>query len=505
MADFLDLVQTSRRVASTRSRREKVDHLASFLASLPTASVAPAVAYLAGVIPQGALGVGWATLQDPPRPARRASLTIARVAEAFDRLAGTAGPGSNALRREIVEEVMGSATEDEQRFLFGLITGEIRQGALEGIMVEAAAKAADIPAARIRRATMLHGRIWEVAGLALQGGEEALDGVGLEVFRPMKPMLAQSAEDLASALERTGPAAVEWKLDGIRLQVHRRDRRVEVYTRNLNPVTERMEEVVERAMALPCRTAVLDGEALTFDERGLPARFQETAGRFGTEEMDGRGMRAFYFDLLHLDGRDLIDEPLTERRKLLEGLVSDDVIPHHVTGSPQEAEGVLADALSHHHEGVVVKALDSTYEAGRRGASWVKVKPVHTLDLVVLAAEWGHGRRQGRLSNLHLGARAPSEFVMVGKTFKGLTDELLEWQTRRLQEIEVRRTRSTVFVRPEVVVEVALDGAQVSTRYPGGVALRFARVRRYRPDKDPDEADTIDTVRAMAGLGSLQP
>ncbi|HEX2153919.1 MAG TPA: ATP-dependent DNA ligase [Acidimicrobiia bacterium] len=503
MTDFLDLVRTSEDVAATRSRRQKIDHLAAFLAALPADSVAPAVAYLAGIIPQGALGVGWATLKDPPAPAREASLQIDEVVAVFDELVHTSGPGSNRRRRELVERLMGPATEPEQQFLFGLLAGEIRQGALEGIMVDAVARAADVPLDSVRRAIMLDGRIWEVAALALTGGEPALKEVGLTLFRPIRPMLAQSAEDLSSALDRTGPAAVEWKLDGIRIQVHRSGEDVAIYTRNLNPVTDRLDEVVERALGLACSSAVLDGEALTFDPEGLPASFQETAGRFGTDVMEGRGMRAFYFDLLHLDGADLIDEPLTERRRLLEGLVGDDLIPQHITASPEEASGVLADALAHRHEGVMVKALDSRYEAGRRGAAWVKVKPVHTLDLVVLAAEWGHGRRQGWLSNLHLGARSEDGFVMVGKTFKGMTDELLTWQTQRFQEIEERRTRSAVFVRPELVVEIALDGVQRSTRYPGGVALRFARVRGYRPDKDPADADTIDAVREMGGLPPL--
>lgn len=503
MTEFLDLVRTSEEVAATRSRRRKIDSLADFLRSLPPESVTPAVAYLSGVVPQGALGVGWATLRDSPPPADEPALSLEQVAETFDHLVKTSGPGSNARRRQLIDGLMGLATEPEQRFLFGLMTGEIRQGALEGIMIDAVAGAADVPVEAVRRGLMLNGRIWVVAALALTGGEAALKDVGLTLFRPIKPMLAQSAEDLGSALERTGAAAVEWKLDGIRIQVHRSGDAVEIYTRNLNPVTDRLDDVVERARALPCQTAVLDGEALTFDQAGLPARFQETAGRFGTEVMEGRGIRAFYFDLLHLDGRDLIDEPLTERRRLLEGLVGDELIPHHLTETAEDAAGVLSDALSRRHEGVMVKALDSRYEAGRRGAAWIKVKPVHTLDLVVLAAEWGHGRRQGWLSNLHLGARGEDGFVMVGKTFKGMTDELLTWQTERLQQIEERRTRSAVLVRPELVVEIALDGVQVSTRYPGGVALRFARVRGYRPDKDPEEADTIDSVREMAGLPPL--
>lgn len=347
---------------------------------------------------------------------------------------------------------------------------------------------------------MLNGRIWEVAELALTGGEEALGAISLTLFRPVKPMLAQSAESVGVALERMDEAAVEWKLDGIRIQVHRDGSRVEIFTRNLNPVTDRLPDIVDLVGSLDCTSAVLDGEALVLDESGSPARFQETAGRFGTEEMPDRGMQAFFFDLLHLDGTDLITRPLAERRERLERLAPANVIPHRRVEGEGGAAEVLEEALAHRHEGVMVKDLSSPYEAGRRGAAWVKVKPVHTFDLVVLAAEWGHGRRKGWLSNLHLGARGSDGFVMVGKTFKGMTDELLGWQTRRLQELEERRTRSAVFVRPELVVEVAVDGVQVSSRYPGRVALRFARVRGYRPDKDPGEADTIDSVRALAGL-----
>lgn len=296
---------------------------------------------------------------------------------------------------------------------------------------------------------------------------------------------------------------MEWKLDGIRVQVHRQGDRVAVYTRNLNQVTERLEEIAADVRRLPCHSVVLDGEAIVLDESGRPARFQETAGRFGTEVMETRGLQAFYFDLLHIDGEDVTDRPLIERRARLEALVGDRLIPQTITTDPAEAEGVLAEALEFRHEGVMVKAASSPYEAGRRGAAWLKVKPVHSLDLVVLGAEWGHGRRTGWLSNLHLGARAGEEFLMVGKTFKGMTDEILTWQTERLQDLEVRRTKGAVFVRPELVVEIALDGVQVSTRYPGGVALRFARLRGYRPDKDPAETDTIDTLREMAGLPPL--
>lgn len=501
MSDLASLVATSRRVASTSSRRSKIDYLADYLASIEDgADIAPAVAYLSGVIPQGALGVGWATLGEPPAPASEPSLSVNDVVSTFDRLAATSGTGSNARRRRLVEDLMAAATVDEQGFLYGLIMGEVRQGALEGVMVEAVARAAGVDRELVRRGTMLNGRIWEVAELALTGGEEALGAISLTLFRPVKPMLAQSAESVGVALERMDEAAVEWKLDGIRIQVHRDGSRVEIFTRNLNPVTDRLPDIVDLVGSLDCTSAVLDGEALVLDESGSPARFQETAGRFGTEEMPDRGMQAFFFDLLHLDGTDLITRPLAERRERLERLAPANVIPHRRVEGEGGAAEVLEEALAHRHEGVMVKDLSSPYEAGRRGAAWVKVKPVHTFDLVVLAAEWGHGRRKGWLSNLHLGARGSDGFVMVGKTFKGMTDELLGWQTRRLQELEERRTRSAVFVRPELVVEVAVDGVQVSSRYPGRVALRFARVRGYRPDKDPGEADTIDSVRALAGL-----
>ncbi len=503
MSGLAELVSVSNRVAGTSSRTSKIHLLADYLERLDLPSVPTAVAFLSGVIPQGALGVGWATISDLPRASTRPGLELADVMDVFDRLGATSGPGSTARSRELVTELMAAATDAEQSFLVGLMTGEIRQGALEGVMVEAVARAADAPAEEVRRALMLNGRVWEVAEMALDPDGDPLSRVGLRLFRPLKPMLAQSAEDVGVAMARTGPALVDWKLDGVRVQAHRQDEVVEVYTRNLNRVTERLDEVVSTVRGLDCDSVVLDGEVLFVDSRGRPARFQETAGRFGTDEMPDKGLTVYFFDLLHLDGADLLDRPLEERRRHLQRLAGEQVVPGRVVEEADEAGRALEEALAAGHEGVVVKAIDSTYQAGRRGAAWVKVKPVHTLDLVVLGAEWGHGRRSGWLSNLHLGARHRGEFVMLGKTFKGMTDQILEWQTRRLQEIEVRRTRGTVFVRPELVVEVALDGVQVSTRYPGGVALRFARLRGYRPDKDPAEADTLDTVRGMAGLDPL--
>ncbi|MGH8912738.1 MAG: ATP-dependent DNA ligase [Acidimicrobiia bacterium] len=505
MSDLAGLVEVSNRVALTSSRRAKIDLIAGYLRSLHVDAVSPAVAFLSGVIPQGAIGVGWAILSESPSPATDASLRIEDVMTAFDDLAATSGAGSNAVRRRLTADLFGAATEDEQRFLLGLIGGEIRQGALEGIMVEAVAAASELPVVALRRAVMLNGRIWEVAALARQQGEAGLAAVRLTLFRPLKPMLAQTAEDVAGAIAVTGKAHVEWKIDGIRIQVHRSGDEVEIYTRNLNRVTDRLDEVADVVRRFPADSFVLDGEALWLADNGRPARFQETAGRFGTDDLPDRGLHPYFFDLLHLDGEDLIDRALSDRRGRLETLASEFAVAGREASTAEEAADVLAEALEQGHEGVVVKGMGSLYEAGRRGAAWVKVKPVHTLDLVVLAAEWGHGRREGWLSNLHLGARHGDEFVMLGKTFKGLTDELLTWQTKRLQEIEVRRTERTVFVHPELVVEIALDGVQVSTRYPGGVALRFARVRAYRPDKDPIDADNLDTVRAMGGLPPLEP
>lgn len=504
MAELAALVAVSNMVGATSSRKTKTTVLADYLRTLSPESIGPAVAFLSGVIPQGSLGVGWATLSDVPPPAAVSSLGIDDVMTAFDELVTTSGAGSNAARRRLTGDLFGQATEAERQFLFGLIGGEIRQGALEGVMVEAVAAAAEVPVAAVRRALMLNGRIWEVAEIAGDHGEDGLAAVSLTLFRPLKPMLAQTAEDVAGAMARTGPAHIEWKIDGVRIQVHRAGDRVEVYTRNLNRVTDRLGDIADLVRRFPADSFVLDGEALWLADDGRPARFQETAGRFGTDDLPERGLRPFFFDLLHLDGEDLIDDPLRVRRVRLERLVSDFAVPGRQAHQTAETAEVLAEALGRGHEGVVVKGMDSTYEAGRRGAAWVKVKPVHTLDLVVLAAEWGHGRRRGLLSNLHLGARHGDGFVMLGKTFKGLTDELLAWQTVRLQEIADHSTKGAVFVRPELVIEVALDGVQVSTRYPGGVALRFARVRGYRSDKDPVDADTLDTVRAMAGLPPLE-
>jgi ATP-dependent DNA ligase I len=504
VAALRDLVETSEAVAAQPARLGKVARLAERLAALGPGEVAPGVAMLAGEPRQGRLGVGWASLRELPPPAPAPTLTVADVDAALDALAAASGPGSQGARRALLDGLMGRATEAEQGFLRRLLLGELRHGALEGVMVDAVARAAAVPVAEVRRALMLRGDLGAVAELAMTSGREGLAGVGLQVGRPIQPMLAQPAPDIASALARIAPAAVEWKLDGARIQVHRDGGEVGVFTRSLDDVTARLPEVVEAALALPARSAVLDGEVIALRPDGRPHPFQVTASRVGSS-VGVEGGRArlpltpALFDLLHLDGEDLLDRPGAERMAALDALVPEALrVPRTRAEDAEAAAAVLEAALARGHEGVMVKSLEASYAAGRRGGGWLKVKPRHTLDLVVLAAEWGHGRRRGTLSNLHLGARGPDGgFVMLGKTFKGLTDAMLAWQTERFLELEVAREAHVVHVRPQLVVEIAFDGVQRSSRYPGGVALRFARVLRYRPDKSPAEADTLDAVRAL--------
>ncbi len=500
-----DLARTSRDVAAAPARLRKVELLADALRRAGAAEVATAVSYLSGELRQRRTGVGWAALRDAPGPAGNPSLTVAEVDAAFDRVASLSGAGSANERRRLVSELFARATDDEQRFLRGLVSGELRQGALEGVMVEAVARAAGVPAADVRRAVMLRGALPPVAEAALRGGVEGLAPFRLEVGRPLQPMLARSAADVDEALERTGAAAVEWKIDGVRAQVHRDGEHVAVFTRTLDDITGRVPEVVEAALALPVRSVVLDTEAIALRDDGRPRPFQETASRVASRT-DVQRLRArvplttFAFDVLHLDGEDLVGLPGAERYAAAAGVLPEQLrVPRLVTAERDTAAAFLDDAVARGHEGVMAKALDAPYEAGSRGASWLKIKRAHTLDLVVLAAEWGSGRRRGWLSNLHLGARDPAAggFVMLGKTFKGLTDELLRWQTTRLLELEISRNDWQVFVRPELVVEVAFDGVQSSPRYPGGMALRFARVVRYRPDKRAEDADTVETVRMI--------
>jgi len=507
-----DVLAASTAVAATRSRTAKASVIAELLRRAAAAEVEPVTAWLSGEPRQGRLGLGRRTLSRlSGEPAAAPSLTVAAIDEALTELAGTSGPGSAARRDAAVTALLSAATADEQQFLVRLLTGELRQGALEGVVLDAVATAADVPAAGVRRAFMLSGRLPETAAAALTGGVEALDAVRLQVGRPVRPMLAGPGSSLDAALADLGDdVTVEFKLDGARIQVHRDGDVVRVWTRTLREVTDGVPELVDRIRALPCETAVLDGETLALDDDGRPRAFQDTMSRFGSDAPDPSSENAavllspFLFDVLHLDGRDLLDEPLSVRLDALAGLLAADEhaalrMPGVRRPTPEQAAGVLDDALTAGHEGVVVKALDAPYAAGRRGKAWQKVKPVHTLDLVVLGAEWGYGRRTGKLSNIHLGARDPDggEPVMVGKTFKGMTDELLEWQTATFPEHAVEQADWGVRLRPGLVVEIALDGAQRSPRYPGGVALRFARVLRYRPDKTPAEADTIDAVRAL--------
>jgi DNA ligase-1 len=492
------VVTASRAVTETSSRSQKVAILAELLRALDPNEVPLAVGFLAGAPRQGRVGVGYSTIYGIEQaPAVEPSVTVDELDRAIFQIQGTTGSGSAAKRRQILTELLRRATGEEADFVKRLFTGELRQGALAGVMVDAIAKASAVPGELARRALMLSGDLTRTAEIAMTEGEEGLRDVGFELFRPIFPMLASTAEDVGEAVAAFERASVEWKLDGIRIQIHRRGEEVRVYTRNLNEITEALPGIVQAAGSLPVAQAVFDGEALWMSEAG-PAAFQDTVSRIDSEAPP-EGIETFLFDLLHLDGEDLLDTPLGDRAARLEAIAPELKIPGVFTSDPEEGARVLEEALGEGHEGVVVKDATSLYSAGRRGKAWRKVKPVRTYDLVVLGAEWGHGRRQGWLSNLHLGARDPrtGEFVMVGKCFKGLTDELLEWQTKELLQRETSRRGIAVLARPELVVEIALDGVQSSTRYPGGVALRFARVKRYRPDKDADEADTIDDLRAL--------
>ncbi len=485
---FADLAAATEDVRAAPGRKAKVERLATALRALAPGERVAGAGYLAGAPRQRVLGVGWASLRERPAPAETPTLSVAEVDAAFQALSLLSGPGSQGARRAALVAVFTRATASEQAFLGALIGGELRQGALAAIVGDAIAAAAGLPVAAVRRALMLRGDLGAVAEVALDGGD--LGRFGLEVGRPIAPMLASTAPDVAAAIAKTGPAAVEWKLDGARVQVHRSGSDVGVFTRSLDDVTARVPEIVEAALALPADSVVLDGEAIALRPDGRPHPFQVTGSRFASR--GGIPLTPQFFDLLHVDGEDLLDHPGERRASVLAERVP---APWRVPRS-MHGDEALAAALAAGHEGVVVKALAAPYEAGRRGAAWVKVKPVHTLDLVVLAAEWGHGRRHGWLSNLHLGARGPDGFVMLGKTFKGLTDAMLAWQTEALLALEERRERHVVWVRPELVVEIAFDGVQTSPRYPGGVALRFARVLRHRPDKPAAQADTLEAVLA---------
>jgi DNA ligase-1 len=573
-----DLVRTSEAVSLASARRVKISEIAGLLRRAAPAEIPVAVAFLSGELRQRQIGVGYAALGGLLRPAGPdtarirpgaedpatggspgpglAPLTVAETDSVFAAIGATTGPGSQAERRRLLGTLFGRAAPDEQSFLTRLLAGELHQGALEGVMTEAVARAAGVEAGEVRRALLLGGSLPAVAEAALSAASAArrepppagqapadqvpadqaagkdasasLDDAGaaaaaalaalrafrLEVGRPLRPMLAASAPTVAAAFERVCPAAAEWKIDGIRIQVHRQGPEVRVFTRTLDDITARLPEITRAVLASPAAALVLDGEAIALEPGGRARPFQVTASRAGTQAAPGPEstdvpLTPFFFDLLHLDGRDLIDEPATVRHALMAGVLPADLrVPRLVTGDVAEAEAFFADAVARGHEGVVLKSLDAPYAAGRRGSEWIKVKPRHTLDLVVLAAEWGHGRRRGWLSNLHLGARDPAGgFVMLGKTFKGLTDEMLRWQTEQFLGLadppgqrpggDLGDARGVLRLRPEMVVEIAFDGVQASPRYPGGLALRFARVLRYRPDKQAAGADTIDAVRAI--------
>jgi DNA ligase-1 len=526
------VVRTSAAVAASPGRLAKIDHIAALLKDVPAAEIAVAVSFLAGDLTQRQIGVGYAALTDLTggygpattapagvrEPAAVPQLTLAETDQALGQIGALAGQGSQAERRRLLAGLLSGATEAERQFLVRLLAGDLRQGALDGVMSDAVARAAGVSGADVRRAHQLSGSLPAAAAAALGAGGDAdaataaLRAVSLQVGRPIRPMLAAAAPTVAAALDRISPAALEWKVDGIRVQVHRSGTGIRVFSRTLDDITHRVPEIALAAMSIAVSSAVLDGEAVALRPDGRPHPFQVTAARAASQAAaaDGPGqvpLSLFLFDALHLDGTDLIDAPAAERFERLAAVAPAElVIPRLVTADLAEAEQFFAGAIGRGHEGVVVKSLDAPYGAGRRGSEWIKVKPRHTLDLLVLGAEWGHGRRQGWLSNLHLGARDPATGrpVMLGKTFKGLTDALLAWQTERLLELadppaadaEGPR-RGVVRVRPELVVEIAFDGVQASTRYPGGVTLRFARVLRYRPDKVPAEADTIDAVRAL--------
>jgi len=491
------LVDVSLAVGATRSRLKKIESLARLLRDADPSVAAQAISYLSGELPQGKIGIGYAMVYGiEVDAATEPSIALAEVASALDEVKVTRGPGSKARRTEILAGLLERATSEEQSFLKRLMVGELRQGALAGVMADAIAAATDIEPSLVRRAAMVSGDLAGVGAAAIGGGPDALSEFKLTLLQALQPMLAKTSEGVAAAIDKIGMASVEWKLDGARVQVHRRGEEVRVFTRNLRDVTGSSTDVVVAAMSLDLESIILDGESLSFWSDGSPMAFQDSISSFSAES--GSGLSVMFFDILHLNGRDLIDLPLSERLAVLDEAVPEPLrIPRIVTDDAAEGEAFDAAALAAGHEGVMVKAIDSAYEAGRRGASWLKVKPVHTLDLVVIGIEWGSGRRQGWLSNLHLAARDGEEFVMLGKTFKGMTDEILEWQTKRFLELETHRENQVVYVRPEQVVEIAFDGVQRSTRYPGGVALRFARVKQYRDDKPPSEADTLETVQSF--------
>ena len=502
------VVETSRRVAETTKRLEKVDLLARLLKQLHPEEVEIVVAFLTGRARQGRIGIGYGSIRDAQgSPASEPSLEVAEIDRIFESITKIQGTGSQRQRLELLSGMFARATGLEQQFLVGLLMGELRQGALEGIMVDAVSKASGIAADRVRRAVMMAGDIAVVARALIEKGEAGLYAYDVQLFRPIQPMLAQTAEDVSEALADLGEAALEFKMDGARVQVHKSGDDVVVYSRALNDVSAAVPEVVEAVRALPAHDLILDGEVLSLLPDGRPQPFQITMRRFGrkldVERMRGElPMTPFWFDLLYLNGGSLLDEPQARRFRALAELAPQSLIPNIIASNPAAGDEFFEQSINRGHEGIMAKATGATYAAGARGQSWLKIKRPRTLDLVILAAEWGHGRRQGWLSNLHLGARDTEKggFAMLGKTFKGLTDEMLVWQTQELLKLEIGRDSYTVHVEPKLVVEIAFNEIQVSPRYPSGLALRFARVKRYRPDKTAAESDTFQTVQKLAGM-----
>jgi DNA ligase-1 len=506
-AGLSELAETSRQVSATSRRLEKIDAIARLLRNVAQDEVALAVRFLSGETGQTKLGVGPAAIvaARPGHAAPAATLRLSDVDGVLERVASTTGSGSTAQRKRLLHDLLSRATAPEQDFLMRLLFGELRQGALEGLMQEAIARAAGVALAEVRRAAMVAGGLAPVAAAALSQGVAGLRRFSLKLFQPLLPMLAQPAADVEDAMAQLQNAALDWKLDGARVQVHKAGDDVRIYSRSLNDVSAAVPEVVDALRAVPADTLILDGETIALGPGGAPQPFQVTMRRFGRrlgveEARAALPLSVFFFDVLHRDGQDLLDRPAQERFSALESAVPPQLlVPRMVTTDPAAAQAFLDDALAHGHEGIMAKSLAAPYEAGGRGSSWLKIKQAHTLDLVILAAEWGHGRRRGTLSNLHLGARDPASgaFVMLGKTFKGLTDAMLAWQTQALLQREVARDAGTVYVRPELVVEIAVNDIQESPRYPAGMALRLARVKGYRPDKSAAQADTVETVRAL--------
>ncbi len=499
-----DLVEISKRVGSTSKKKEKASLLSRFIQQAKGKEIALAANYLSGQLPQGRLGIGWATLQealkdltDQFRP-----LSLIEMDRLFEGISKEKGVGSLERKGKLFHDIFSYASQDEREFLIRLVMGEIRQGALEGLVLEAIAQASSIPVDRLRQGLMFSGDVGEVAQIALEEGIAGLFRFQPKLFHPISPMLANPAEGEAEALERLGEAGLEYKVDGARIQIHQEGDEVRIFTRHLKEVTESVPEIVELAREFKFEDAIFEGEAIALGEDDRPLPFQTTMRRFGriqeVKKMQKEiPLTSYFFDLLYMDGELLIDQPYQERFKFLSKMIPQKyLIPRIITGNEKEAQDFLRRSLEAGHEGLMAKGLDSPYMAGHRGYYWLKIKPAQTLDLVVLAAEWGHGRRRGWLSNLHLGARDPESgnFIMLGKTFKGLTDEMLRWQTKKFLELEVNRDEWTVYLRPELVVEIAFSDLQESPRYPGGLALRFARVKSYREDKSSLEADTLQKV-----------